>query len=310
MRKSKLITNRIFTVTVTVFLIISVFILVAYLFLCVMIHSKDIEKIDGEYAMFKAEEQVESKIYTFENSESLKFFADYCNLIKAPKITKFLTTVPILKIINDGESYVEITTNKDVHDIINVYDFDDDIVIDFKNEFYNTIHQDNIDYDYDYGLYVDCSVFEVIVHASILKFETNIKHEIDFDVAPGDKVDCDFGHHGVYGRIYNIESKEFDMNCGGITRLELYGTVENNARLMIFHDSRIDARKLSAGEFDNFVSRGMGGISYIRFDKWYKFHCNIIGGPTNIIAFIIWSSPVLWTFSLIRLKKRQSVCNE
>ena len=295
--------NTVFLVLVSICLGISFLIVALFTALIVYYRLNDGEiSIDSEYNRYIADDEIAVKKYTIDQCSTLRFFDDY------NKKTLFINAVPKLKIINDTECYIEISTNKDLLDIIDVRLSENEIIMECNDVIYNRVHEDDTSYDYDYGLYIDCTDLDISVHAPISKFYTDTNLELNFDVAKADDVIVDFSFDGVSGVISNIDAKNFTLYCSGASKLDLIGDVNDTAKIMLWHNSRVNASKLTAKTWDTTVSRALGGFSYLVRDKWYHFECDIIGGPTNAIEFFVFAPFALWLVLEIRLiKKRRKI---
>ena len=295
--------NTVFLVIVSICLTISFLILALYTTIIVdSWFNGDKIRIDSEYEKYIADDEIAVRKYTIDQCSTLRFFDDFNG-----KKTLFINAVPKLKIINDTECYIEISTNKDLLDIIDVRLLENKIIMECNDVIYNRVHEDDISYDYDYGLYIDCTDLDISVHAPISKFYTDTNLELNFDVAKADDVIVDFSFDGVSGVISNIDSKNFTLYCSGTSKLDLIGDVNDTAKIMLWHNSRVNASKLTAKTWDTTVS----GFSYLVRDKWYHFECDIIGGPTNAIGFFVFAPFALWLVLEIRLiKKRRKILQQ
>ena len=216
-----------------------------------------------------------------------------------------------MKIINDTECYIEISTNKDLLDIIDVRLSENEIIMECNDVIYSRVHEDDTSYDYDYGLYIDCTDLDISVHAPISKFYTDTNLELNFDVAKADDVIVDFSFDGVSGVISNIDAKNFTLYCSGASKLDLIGDVHDTAKIMLWHNSHVNASELTAKTWDTTVSRAIGGFSYLVRDKWYDFECDVIGGATNTIEFFVFVPMFLWLALEIGLiKKRRKIMQQ
>ena len=91
----------------------------------------------------------------------------------------------------------------------------------------------------------------------------------------------------------------------------MIGNVSDTAKIMLWHNSRVNASELTAKTWDTWVSRGMGGFSYLIRDKWYNFECDIIGGATNTVEFFVFMPFLLWLVLEIKLiKKRKTILQQ
>ncbi|MBE6904443.1 MAG: hypothetical protein E7480_07535 [Ruminococcaceae bacterium] len=307
MNKRKKRMNTVGLIIISIFLTISSLILLLYgYFLFNALFGKKIS-IDSEYAMYVANGDIAVKKYDIEECSALYFFeAEFSK----GKRTLFTNEVPNLKIINDTEYYVEISANKEIHDVIDISLSDNVLIIECKDDIYNRVHEDDTSYDYNYGLYVDCEKLDITVHAPISRFYTDTNLTLDFDAAKADKVVAELAFGVDKGVIYNIDAKSFRLICSGSSRVELIGNVSETAEIKLWHDSRVDAKKLTASEWDTDVSRAIGGFSYISREKWGLFEFDV-EGPTNILEFFIFASFILWlAIEIDLIKKRKKLLQE
>ncbi|MBQ8146065.1 MAG: DUF2807 domain-containing protein [Clostridia bacterium] len=305
MEKRKLTNNTVKLVIVSICLAISSLISALYIAIVVKIIINDRNiSVDPEYAMYVANGEVVTKKYDIENGDTLRFFSDF-----EGRRTLFNNAVPSLKIINDTESYVEVTSNSEFHDAVDISSDEGTITVKCLDSLYNKVHEDDPEYDYDYGLYVDCTELEIVVHSPISSLYTHTNLNLDFDVAKADEVMIHFSFEGVNGTIRNIDAENLNLYCSGTSKLELDGNVRNTAKIMLWHNSHINARKLSVNQFDVDVSRAIGGFSYLACEKWYQFRCD--GGPTNIIEFFVFVPTICWICAEVKfVKKRKLLANQ
>ena len=179
--------------------------------------------------------------------------------------------------------------------------------ISFMTEFYNRVHENDASYDYDYGLYIDCTVFEITVHAPISALYADVKTELDFDVAKAEKASISLERGVKDGNIYNIDSSELFLTCSGTSDFKISGRVSGYARIMAFHDAHIDARDLFIKDGTLHISRAIGGFSYILRGKPARVPINIdVFGAANFIEAFVFIPPVIWAVMLLRaiIKKK------
>lgn len=245
--------------------------------------------IDPEYAMYIADDAVVSRRYDIEECDTLRFYDSL-----SVRRTLFVNAVPKVTVVNDNGYYVEILTNNALQDAMAVNVSENILTIDCRDDLYNRVHEDDVDYDYDYGMYVDCTQLEITVHAPINTFRTGTNLEVDLQMAKADYTWLQFFDEGVQGVVSGIDTQIFDLDCVGSSRLVLKGTVHDTARIMLWHDTRIDARELTANNWDTQISRSIGGFSYLIGRKWPLIDCATIGDPANIIACIVYIPFVFW----------------
>lgn len=299
--------NTVFLAIVSICLGVSFLIVALYTALIVNSWLNDGEiSIDSEYNRYIADGEIVVKKYDINQCTTLRFFDDF-----EGKKTLFINAVPNLEIVNDNENYVEISTNEELLDIIDVGLSEKSIIIECNNTAYNRVHENDASYDYDYGMYIDCTSLDIIVHAPVSKFYTDTNLELNFDVAKADDVIVDFSFDGVSGVISNINATNFTLYCSGTSKLDLIGNVSDTAKIMLWHNSHVNASEMMVETWDTWVSRGMGGFSYLIRDKWYNFECDIIGGATNTVEFFVFMPFLLWLVLEIKLiKKRKKILQQ
>ena len=308
MKKRELTRNTVKLVIVSICMAIALLISAFYTVIVIKtILNDDKITIDPEYALYVANGELVTKKYDIESGNTLSFFSSF----EKDQRTLFSGAVPSLKIVNDTESYVEVTSNTEVHEALEISSCDGVITIKCKDDLYNRVHENDREYDYDYGLYVDCTKLEFVVHSPVSSFRTYTNLELDFDVAKSDKVYIHFSFDGVNGTIHNIDTENLTLYCSGTSNLKLEGAVRDTAEITIYHNTHIDARQLSASSYDTYVSRGIGGFSYIACEKWYQIKCDLIGGPTNVIEFLIFLPTICWIYYEVKLiKKRKQLLSQ
>lgn len=241
--------------------------------------------LDEEYAVLTANDTVVIQTYPIDHCDSIYFFAD-----TQGKRTLFIKEIPNVKIVNDEEYYLELTTNKSIHDAMAISDKDGILVIDIQDTYYNRVHEDNSSNDYDYGLYVDCTVFDITIHAPISVFLTNTQNVLDFDVASAVSTFIDFSFEGTQANIYNIDTQDLTFYCSGSSDVSLRGSVSDEALIKIWHNTHVDATELITNQTETFVSNEAFGISYIRLDDSTKYSLDF----GMLLAFILVLFPVFW----------------
>lgn len=276
-------------------LILSLLIAVLYLF---FIKSLDEEEIDTEYAYYTLNQEITTKKYNIQECDTVKFFGERgCK-------TKFPNAVPNLKIVNDEAYYVEVTANGDLQEMLDIYTKDGRLFIACKEQYYKSVYENDTSYDYDYGIYVDCTKFDIVVYAPISRLVVDTQLTLDFDVAPAKETYIKFSYDGVEGSINNIQTENLNFYCSGTSDLKLDGEVTETAKFMIFHNCHIDAKSLSTNKIKADVSRQLGGFSYIKVDKWYMVRCTNFYDFSNVIELFVYGSVILWTiFDIVLICK-------
>ena len=168
------------------------------------------------------------------------------------------------------------------------------LVITFADDCYVPVHVDDVDYDYDTGLYVGFDVFEVTVYAPIETLMVDSKVVIDYEAPSCERLRVDFSFEGTTGCIYGIDAEDFSLYCSGTSNLQLSGEIRGTSEIKIFHNTKIDANALAMGKTDFFVSSAFfGEFSYIEYNNTYDI------GILNLIfmgglIFLFQVKPIFW----------------
>lgn len=280
-------------ILVTLFLAASLFLL--WFFLPVPADST----LDTEYAILTATDEVITKSYPIDHCDSLWFFhASYSN---GNKRTEFINAIPSIKIINDEKYYIELCTNNSIHDVISITAEDGILDIDLQDNCYNRVHEEDTSYDYDSGLYVDCTAFDITVHAPINIFRTDTQTILDFDAAKADKTVVHFSFAGTQANIYNIDTTDLSFYCSGSSNVTLSGSASGKSTFMVWHNTRVDATGLSADFEDVFVSNQPLGVSYIKHDNITEFNPFDLG---SILSVALIGFPILWFCLCVKYIRR------
>ena len=305
--KGKRIANTVCIVIVSLCLLLSLALSAMYgIFAAKVIADNKRTDPDPQYAMFVADGDVVTKRYDLEAASVLKFF-DISSI--HVKRTRFTQAVPQLKIINDTEYFLEVTANRQLHDILEISSTKKQLEIGFREDVYNRVYYEYDSY-YDLGLYVDCDILDVVVHAPVSELDIGADLVLDFEAPKSKELSVSISSDNAQGRIYNIDAKQLTVNCSGSTRLKLSGTVSIVADMTLYHDSHVDARDLTAQSVTSWVSRGLGGFSYILAEKWYDCNFSILC-LTNTCTFLAVVMPLLWVLLEVKLiRKRRKLVGE
>lgn len=210
------------------------------------------DQLDPEYPVFTATDEVITKTYSIENCNDLWFFsADHRT---GNKLTKFCNAIPNVTVINSDSSYVELTTNKSVHDAISISDSNGVLDIDMQDSCYQPVYQDDPSYDYDSGTYLDCTQFEITVYGRFNRFQTDAELVLDFEAAKADQTNMHFSFQGVSANIHHIDTKKFNLICSGTSELTVSGSATGQSNIMLFHNTHVQANDLKADLLDLSVS--------------------------------------------------------
>lgn len=282
--------NTIFLVVLSVCVLFTLLISLVYNTFIAMVRITD-AKIDKEWAYYTASGEVVTKRYDIpKESEYFSIFdeMDYD--------TRFANAIPSVKVVNDEQYYVELTTNSSLFDVLSIGPkYNNGFYIDCKEEYYNEDHY----FGTYYGLYVDCTQLDIVIHAPVSHLEIGTDAVVDCQLAPAEKVSVDLEY--ATGKIYGIDAEDFSFSVSGKSRLTVSGSVSGETDANVFHDSRIDARELYTEKYDIYLTRGIYGFSYLKTNKILRpFVCDLIGGTTNTCAFIF-NAPLIVFFNLFAI---------
>ena len=282
--------NTVCLIIFSVFLLLALIISMAYNVFIFMVTITE-DKIDKDFAYYTASGEVVTKRYDIpKESEYFSIFdeMDYD--------TRFANAIPSVKVVNDEQYYVELTTNSPLFDVLSIGPkYNNGFYIDCKEEYYNE------DYYFGtyYGLYVDCTQLDIVIHAPVSHLEIGTDAVVDCQLAPAEKVSIDLEY--ATGKIYGIDAKDFSFSVAGRSRLTVSGNVAGETTAFIAHDSRIDARELHTEKYDIDLTRGVYGFSYLKTNKVFRpFVCDLIGGPTNNLS-LIFNAPLIVFVNLLAL---------
>ena len=293
MKKVKIIIFSILLIISTA--VVGLFHLVAY-----------VDRIDPEYAVSVFEESVETREFDFSEFSRLYFLDDSDPLTSFSKNTLMLGATPVLNIVNSTEYRVEIRTNSDVFDALKVATHNNpetnksSLVITFADECYVPVYTDDSDYDYDTGLYVNFDVFEVTVYAPITSLSTNSELMLDYQAPMCDEMYVSLSYYGTRANIYDIDAYYLDLYCCGSSNATLSGKVRNTAKIMVCHDSKLNAENLEIKRTDFYVSSSfLFGFSYIKHGGTYHFADLREYAYAIILSAMLYLPPFIWLICLL-----------
>ena len=269
-------------------------------------------ELDSEYAMMSFTNNIDTKEYNFEKFNSLYLFNNRDPITDFSKKTKFINEIPNLKIVNSEDYKVVISTNTDALNKLKINISKDGLfsnegstlVITFLDNCYKPVHIDDNSYDYDTGLYVNVSKFEIIIYAPIYNFrsDTSIKFEYEAPISKSMSVHLD--DTNINGIIKNIETDNFVFFCSGTSNIELSGKVNENAKITIFHNTKVNAKKLLMNKKDISVSSALiPNVSYVKCESITYFEEISI---YFIVKIVLHLSPIIWLILLIRLFRKSN----
>lgn len=220
--------------------------------------------IDPEYAMLTAADEVVTASYPIDKCRGARFFYD--DYTTGSKRTIFLNAYPDVCVVNSNEYRIELTANQTIHDMIDIRVLDEQLHIDMQMECYNRVHEEDDSYDYDHGLYVDCTAFKMTIYAPLGSFWSDTRLKLDMGMPYAERASLIFSHEGVEANIHDIDCWAMYFSTSGDSEVKLSGIVAGPAEIAIWGNSHLDATELQTGSQDFRVSSQLFGDSYIRYD--------------------------------------------
>ena len=293
-----------------VLLVVSSFITTFFLWLIF----NDDNVIDPEYAVITFDGEIETKEYSFDDFSHLYFLYYRDPLTTFSKKTELLNSIPELNIVDSEEYKVVITTNSDVFDKIKINTFNDidrgynSLIITFTDDCYVPVHTDDNSYDFDDGLYVGFNKFEVTVYGKVSTLLVDSAISLNYMTPKCEKLYIEFSYEGTEANIYNINTGKLTLYCSGTSHIKLSGKVDGNAKIYLYHNTKVDANELTVGKKEFDVSSMMFALSYIKYHNIYYVLSSYT--PFLVIFYIFLFQPLVWiimiTFLCIKIKKRRN----
>lgn len=253
------------------------------------INPDDEISIDPEYAILTAADEVATVSYPIDACSGARFF--YADHTTGSKKTIFLNACPDVRVINSNEYRVELTANQAIHDMIDIRVIEGLLHIDMRMECYNRVHEEDDSYDYDHGLYVDCTAFEMTIYAPLGSFWSDIRLKLDMGMPYVERASLIFSHEGVEANIHDIDSWALYFTASGDSEVKLSGNVAGPADIAVWHNSHVDATELKMGSQDFRVSSQPFKASYIRYSGGIKTEG---AGAGTIFTALIIGFILLW----------------
>ena len=261
------------------------------------------DAIDEEFAQITFDGEIETREYSFDEFYNLKFFYDRDPLTDFSKLTRYLGAIPHLKIVNSNEYRVAITANADIFDKLKMGISEDNLVITMADDCYVPVHTDDVDYDYDTGLYITMDKFDVTVYAPIQALSADGRLTLDYQAPTCETLTIDCAYFGVDGKIYDINCDKLFFYCSGTSNVSLQGRVKGLARMSVWHNTKVDASELEINQRNFYIStQYLGGLSYIKHGGIY--HLQLFGESQIMMAFIK-LPPFLWLACIIDLVRKR-----
>ena len=245
----------------------------------VFMNSGDYSGSNENFGVLSARDGKESKTYVLQEFNDVYFFSqDF-----ASELTLFTDAIPNLKIVNSDKYTVEVKSNKQVLDNLQVFNEENGkLIFGFDKELYGVLSGDN---GYYRGLYVECDLFEVTINAPVDHFRTHAEINLDFDAPKSDTLVIDVDGEIRQGTVKNIDSLNLVASFCGNTNITMSGTVSKMSDITARHNSKVDAEELKCPKLYSLVTCQIFGFSYI--NQGDESHYSITGAGFVIALLLI-----------------------
>ena len=257
----------------------------ALLLYIIFLYTND-SSLDKEYAFLTANDPVTTKHYQIEPCDEVWFFDG--SIDDNPSKTVFVNATPSISLVNDTSYFVELTTNGSLQEIISFTTKENILHVTIQENYYNQVHTDDPSYDYKNGLYLDCSAFDITIHAPISHFFSGTQTKLEWD-APKTQDMCITFQEDTIAKITNIHTNTLFLSSCESSIVTLSGNVSSEAVINAFHNSHIDATNLTAKTKKNHAANRPFGNSYIQYANTT---INPFDTGSFITIFIILSSVI------------------
>lgn len=262
---------------------------------------------NSDFAVIDDYGEVSTKTVKFEKSNALWFFYEG----NRSERTLFLDEVPNLKIVNSEEYYLEVKAPKGLLDKLVVKNTEEGLLMTFGEKYYNAVQSGEKLY---YGLYVNCDVFEVVVHAPINRLYSSAEFNLDYDTPKTDLLAIVVGGEVREGKVYNVDATNFLCQLSGASTVEMAGKVSGEIYFEVWHDSKIHAEGLQVNDerITTAVQSKIFGFSYISGSTFSAYNLLSWGTMiTSIIVFSMFASVFLAIlFKILMAKQKKEIDKE
>lgn len=271
--------------------------------LLIIMGSGDYGGGNDEFSQLEAHGEVQTKRYDVASFNALCFFYDGVRGERA----LFLDTLPSLKIVNSDKYYVEIKTNSELLDKLEVLRIENALSIGFQTSYYKVVESSTD--NYDKGLYVSCDVFEVTVYAPVSQLYTSAEITLDYQAPATDLMKIHIIGEVQNGRVYDIDAEKLECRVSGGTNIELVGKVSGNATLAAYHDSIIEAEQLYVSTASTVTSSQIFGFSAVYGNGYSETSFISVGSMFSflLVAFPTAMAALCVLFFIKYLKRKKQI---
>jgi hypothetical protein len=209
----------------------------------------------------------------------------------------FTNAIPNLKIVDSLEYKMEITSNAEVLDKLDISVLENVLNVSFKDEYYNDVSKMGRSYR---GLYVDASKFDVTVYAPVAYLVSDAEFNLDFEAPKVKTLVVTINGEISNGRIYNVNSDLCGISLSGKSNVAVSGESREYTELFVKHNSRLDVSELKTQVISEQATSQIFGISSIKYADRVKYSFDNIGFLITV-AIIIGSTLLIVGFIVFRM---------
>ena len=285
------------------FLVLFVVAIAVIITLLVVMGTGDYGGGNDEFSQLEARGEVKTKRYDVADFKALCFFYDG---VRGER-TLFLDSVPNLKIVNSDKYYIEVKTNQELLDILEVLNIDTVLSLGFQTSYYKVVESSTD--NYNKGLYVNCDTFEVTVYAPVSQLYTSAEITLDYEAPVTDLMKIHVIGEVQNGKVYGIDAEKLECRLSGSSNVTLSGKVSGNATLVAYHDSTIDAEQLYVSTASTITSSQIFGFSAVYGNGYSETSFISVGSMFSflLVAFPTLSAAFCALFFVKFLKRKKQI---
>ena len=261
-------------------IVVFCFFLLVTIGLAVFMNTGDYRGKNKDFAKISTIGNVETKSFDFEEFERLFFFSETYRNEKCI----FTDQIPTLKIVNSDEYRVEVTTNSELLDLLDLQAAEKALYFTFLPENFNNIQKSNKAYK---GLYVSCDTFEVTVYAPVCELRSHTEFNLDYQAPEAKSILLMVDGEIRNGKIYDVKSSYFGINACGNSNITVSGEATSTIELVAHHNSKIDVTDLNGPIAYMAAYCQFFGSSYIKHPGGTFFPYTNIGFLLTVFVIFI-----------------------
>lgn len=284
------------------FLVLFIVAIAVIIGLLIFMNTGDYYGTNKDFNNIVAQGEVESKTIELDEFSKLYFFSQ----VNQNQRTLFTNAIPNLKIVDSLEYKVEITSNADILDKLDIFALEEGICVSFKDEHYNSILNGRKSYR---GLYVDASKFDITVYAPIAYLVSDAEFNLDFEAPNVQTLVVAVNGEISKGRIYDVNSDAVGIFLSGKSDLAISGESREYTELLVKHNSKLDVSELKMRVISETTASQLFALSSIKYANRVKYSFDNIG--FIITVAMILGSVLLFVgfvvFRILFLKQKKEI---